>query len=113
MSAILLLAAALAAAAPLHLEGTVRDAAGAPVASAAVSIEAGGDSAQASTDSEGRFRVDWSGPKLVMVTVEAAGFPRTRRALFLGDDPVELVLTPAAFHDRVTVTASRRPEALG
>jgi outer membrane receptor protein involved in Fe transport len=113
MSAILLFAAALAAAAPLHLQGTVRDAAGAAVPNAAVSIDAGGDSARASTDAEGRFRMDWPGPKLVMVTVEAAGFPRTRRALFVGDDPLELVLTPAAFHDRVTVTASRRPEALG
>src|ERR1043165_6171474 len=112
MSAILLFAA-LAAAAPLHLQGTVRDAAGAAVANAAVTIDAGGDSARSSTDAEGRFRMDWAGPKLVMVTVEAAGFPRTRRALYLGDDPVELVLTPAAFHDRVTVTASRRPEALG
>ena len=112
MSAIVLFAAALAAAAPLHLQGTVRDAAGAPVANAVVSIEAGGDSARVSTDAAGHFAVDWSGPKLVMVTVEAAGFPRTRRALFVGDDPVELVLTPAAFHDRVTVTASRRPEAL-
>src|ERR1051325_7778305 len=85
MSAILLFAA-LAAAAPLHLQGTVRDAAGAAVANAAVTIDAGGDSARSSTDAEGRFRMDWSGPKLVMVTVEAAGFPRTRRALYLGGE---------------------------
>src|SRR5882672_668500 len=113
MSAILLFAAALAAAAPLRLEGTVRDAAGTPVANATVSIEAGGDSARVSTDAAGRFAVDWSGPRLVMVTVEAPGFPRARRAAYAGDAPVDLVLASAAFQDRVTVTAARRPEALG
>src|SRR5258708_25290437 len=80
MSAIVLFAAALAAAAPLHLQGTVSDAAGAPVANAVVSIEAGGDSARVSTHAAGHFAVDWSGPKLVMVPVEAHGFPRARRA---------------------------------
>ncbi|HEU0108700.1 MAG TPA: TonB-dependent receptor, partial [Vicinamibacteria bacterium] len=113
MSAIVLFAAALAAAAPLHLQGTVSDAAGAPVANAVVSIEAGGDSARVSTDAAGHFAVDWSGPKLVMVTVEAHGFPRARRAAYAGDAPVDLVLGSAAFQDRVTVTAARRPEALG
>ena len=112
MTAIILFAAALAAA-PLHLEGTVRDAAGAPVANAVVSIEAGGDSARVSTDAAGHFAVDWSGPKLVMVTVEAHGFPRARRAAYAGDAPVDLVLASATFQDRVTVTAARRPEALG
>ncbi|HEY8147796.1 MAG TPA: TonB-dependent receptor [Vicinamibacteria bacterium] len=113
MSAVLLFAAALAAAAPLRLEGTVRDAAGTPVANATVSIEAGRDSARVSTDAAGRFAVDWSGPRLVMVTVEATGFPRARRAAYAGDAPVDLVLASAAFQDRVTVTAARRPEALG
>ncbi len=113
MSAIVLFAAALAAAAPLHLQGTVSDAAGAPVANAVVSIEAGGDSARVSTDAAGRFAVDWAGPKLVMVTVEAPGFPRARRAAYAGDAPVDLVLASATFQDRVTVTAARRPEALG
>lgn len=110
--ATLLFAAAMAAA-PLRIEGTVRDAAGAPVANAAVSIEAGGDTARVSTDAEGRFSVEWPGPKLVTVTVEASGFARARRATSLGDAPVELVLGAAAFQDKVTVTAARRPEALG
>ena len=74
-AAALLFAAAMAAAAPLRFEGTVRDATGAPVANAAVSIEAGGDSARVSTDAEGRFSVEWPGPKLVIVTVEAVESP--------------------------------------
>ena len=53
--ATLLFAASLAAASPARFEGTVRDAAGAPVANATVSVEAGGDSARATTDAEGRF----------------------------------------------------------
>ena len=40
--ATLLLAAGVAAASPARFEGTVRDAAGAPVANATVSVEAGG-----------------------------------------------------------------------
>jgi outer membrane receptor protein involved in Fe transport len=111
--ATLLFAAAVAAASPTRFEGTVRDAAGAPVANATVSVEAGGDSARATTDAEGRFSVEWPGPKLVTVTVEASGFPRLRRATYLGDAPVELVLGAAVFQDKVTVIAARRPEALG
>ena len=111
--ATLLFAASVASASPAHFEGTVRDAAGAPVANATVSVEAGGDSARATTDAEGRFSVEWPGPKLVTVTVEAPGFARTRRATYLGDAPVELVLGAAVFQDKVTVIAARRPEALG
>jgi len=112
----LVLSAALSAAAsaaPTHVEGIVRDAAGAPVAGASVSLEGGGEKAQASTDTAGHFALEWAGPRTVMVTAEASGFPRTRTAVFVGDSPVEVVLRPAEFHDRVTVTASRRPEALG
>ena len=111
--ATLLFAAFVAAPSPARFEGTVRDAAGAPVANATVSVEAGGESARASTDAEGRFSVEWPGPKLVTVTVEASGYPRTRRSASLGDAPVELVLGAAAFQDKVTVIAARRPEALG
>src|SRR5262245_23633364 len=92
---------------PTHGEGVVRDAAGTPVAKATVSLEAGGDSAEAVSDAEGRFAVDWAGPRLVTITIEAAGFPRTRRALYVGDGPLDLVATPATFQDRVTVTAAR------
>jgi outer membrane receptor protein involved in Fe transport len=111
--ATLVLAASVAAASPVRFEGTVRDAGGAPVANATVSVEAGGDSARVSTDAEGRFAVEWPGPKLVTVTVEAPGYPRTRRATYIGDAPVELVLGAAVFQDKVTVIAARRPEALG
>ena len=109
----LIFAAALAAAAPLRFEGVVRDAAGAPVANAAVSIEGGGDSARVATDAAGRFAGEWPGPRLVMVTVEASGFPRARRSAYVGDAPIEVVLAPVAFQDQVTVTAARRPEAIG
>src|SRR6187402_1075808 len=95
----LLLAASMATATatPARFEGTVRDAAGAPVANAAVSIEGGGDSVRASTDAEGRFSVEWAGPKLVTVTVEVSGYPRTRRAASVSDAPVDLVLSAATF----------------
>ncbi|HZM53000.1 MAG TPA: carboxypeptidase-like regulatory domain-containing protein, partial [Vicinamibacteria bacterium] len=91
--ATLLFAASMAAATPARFEGTVRDATGAPVANAAVSVEGGGDAARTSTDAEGRFSVEWGGPKLVTVTVEASGFARTQRAASVGDAPVDLVLS--------------------
>jgi outer membrane receptor protein involved in Fe transport len=112
----LVLAGALsgaASAAPARVEGTVRDAAGAPVARAALSIEGGGEATHVATDAEGRFASDWPGPREVTVTVEAEGFPRWRRAVVLAGEQLEVVLGSAAFQDRVTVTASRRPEPLG
>jgi len=102
-----------AAAAPLRVEGTVRDGAGAPVPQAALSVEGGGEAIHVATNSEGQFTVEWPGPREVTVTVDAAGFPRWRRTVVLAAERLEVVLTSAAFQDRVTVTASRRPEALG
>ena len=120
VGAALLAAATLAGpahAASTHVEGRVRDAAGLPVAQASVSIDAGGDSTHVATDSDGRFAAEWPGPRDVTVTVEAPGLPRWRRDMVLGSEPLDLVITPAitpaAFQDRVTVTAARRPEALG
>lgn len=120
MTAVLALVATLGVGAPaaspaatLHVAGAVRDAAGAPVVGAAVAVEAGGDTVHVATDAQGRFAFDWPGPHLVTVTVEAAGFPRARRALVIGESPLDVVLTAAAFQDRTTVTAARRPEALG
>ena len=112
----LVLAGALSAAAsgaPLRVAGTVRDGAGSPVPQAALSIEGGGDATHVATNSEGQFTFEWPGARAVTVTVEAAGFPRWRRAVVLAGERLEVVLTSAAFQDRVTVTASRRPEALG
>jgi len=105
--------AAPAASLPVHVTGTVRDSAGSPVSGATVSVEGGGEAAHVTTDKEGRFAFDWPGPRSVEVTVEAEGFPRARRALSLGESPVQIDLPPAAFQERVTVTASRRAEALG
>src|SRR5438445_2888096 len=102
-----------AAPAATRLEGVVHDPTGAAVAQAAVSVEGGGDTARAVSDASGRFAVDWRGPREVTVTVEAPGFPRARRAMVVGDGPLDLLLTPAAFQDKVTVTASRRLAALG
>jgi outer membrane receptor protein involved in Fe transport len=107
------LSASAASAGPLRVEGTVRDGAGAPVPQAALSIEGGGDATHVATNSQGQFTVEWPGPREVTVTVEAAGFPRWRRAMVLAGTRLEVVLTSASFQDRVTVTASRRAEALG
>lgn len=115
MAALLVLATAAAgvAAVPVHVEGVVRDAAGTPVSGATVSIQAGGDATHVATDNAGRFAFDWTGPRQATITVEAAGFARARRPVVLADTPLELFLAAAAFQDRVTVTAARRPEALG
>ena len=109
----LIFAALSAAPSPVRVEGTVRDAVGASVANAEVSIEAGGDTARATTDGGGKFSVEWPGPRLVTVTVVASGFSRVRRSVYLGDAPVDLVLGAVSFQEKVTVTAARRPAALG
>src|SRR6185503_20205960 len=46
-------------------------------------------------------------------TVVASGFSRVRRSAYLGDAPVDLVLGAVSFQEKVTVTAARRPAALG
>ncbi|HEV7500582.1 MAG TPA: TonB-dependent receptor [Vicinamibacteria bacterium] len=118
MTLALVVLAALAATpagapASVHVAGVVRDAAGAAVSGAAVSVQSGGNVAHVATDAAGRFALEWAGPRQVSVTVESAGFPTTRRTLSLGEAPLEIVLAPVAFQEAVTVTASRRPEPLG
>jgi outer membrane receptor protein involved in Fe transport len=115
----LLLLAALPVAPPptapatVPVMGVVRDVTGGAVRGATVSLTGGGDFAEGVTDGSGRFVLAWPGPREVTVTVDASGFPRARRDVVLGNGPLELVVTPAAFQDRVTVTAGRHPQALG
>lgn len=94
--------------AALRVEGTVRDAGGAPVPGAHVVVEAAGARAQVEADAQGHFALDWTGPVPAQVSAEAPGL--ARRSWPWGGDsaPLDLRLSPATFADAVTVTASRR-----
>jgi iron complex outermembrane recepter protein len=108
----MLMAWLAAAAPPAALEGVVRDATGAAVADALVSLRGDGSSLETRTGPDGRFSFAERGRAGVLV-VEAAGYSPYRRAIDLHKDagPLTVVLR-RAFADQVTVTAARVPERL-
>lgn len=93
----------------------MRDASGAAVADARVSLRSDGTERAARTGPDGRFSFAERGSAAsVVVVVEAAGFAPFRRSVDLRKEagPLTIVLR-RAFADEVTVTAARVPERLG
>ncbi|HET7746233.1 MAG TPA: TonB-dependent receptor, partial [Vicinamibacteria bacterium] len=111
----LVLCALASPAAAARITGTVEDAGGKPVPVAIVTVSAPGHEVKAPTDTEGRFRVDWEGPAVVRVAVEAKGFAERRQTVDLEErrDGLRIVLTPVAFAEQVTVTATGRDAPVG
>ena len=106
-------------AAPGPVSGTVRDAAGAPVAGASLSLAtaSGAIVASARADAQGAFRMDGIAAGSYVLRVQAAGFAARRLAVAAGaagPAATVVVLMPEAFRDEVTVTAAPgRVETLG
>jgi len=98
------------AGASVRIQGTVRDASGAAVAGARVSVEARGTRAETAGDAQGRFALDWAGGAPARVTAEAPGLARRSWPWDGGAAPLDLRLFAAGFADAVTVTAARRNE---
>ena len=90
----------------------MRDASGAAVADARVSLRGDGVERDTRTGPDGRFSFAEHGRTAVIV-VEAAGYAPLRRAVDLRKDvgPLTMVLR-RAFADEVTVSAARIPERL-
>jgi iron complex outermembrane recepter protein len=101
---------------PDRIEGTVLDAARAPVAGALVRLDRGGSpDAAAMTDSQGRFALELpkeSPASAFSLRVEAKGYLSRIVRIELGRGPVEIVLSLAAFSEKVAVVAARRPARL-
>lgn len=100
------------------LSGVVVDQNGAPVAGASVTVrEAGASSVERSTtDAQGQFGFERAPSRGFVLTVEARGFESFARrlgAVVVGAAPLRVVLAPASFNERVTVTASRTATRLG
>lgn len=103
-------AASLPAAENAPLEGTLRDAAGAPLPGASLHVQDDQrrDVASTSTDGQGRFRLAVP-PGRYALLVEAPGFVRHRQPLVLaaaGLRDLDVTLQPLAFSEKVTVTAT-------
>ncbi len=113
MLAALMLSLALAA--PASVSGVVRDATGAAVPSAAVTVRAGVAEAQTVTRQDGTFTIDAPAAGDLVVTVRAPGFA-DRQIRIRGGEPsggLEVVLQPATVLEAITVTATRTEQRLG
>ena len=107
---IVLLGLLLAAQSAATLSGTVLDPSGAPIADAAVRLDAAGTAAgDVRTGSDGRFELtlpaDSAAPLRLVVT--AAGFAQASEPIAADRRAVEITLAPAAFFEAVNVTSSR------
>ena len=99
---------------PGSIEGTVLDAVRAPVAGALVRLDRGG-SPDTTTDSQGHFTLELpeeDPASAVSLRVEAKGFLSRVFRVEPGRRPVEIVLSPAAFSEKIAVVAARRPARL-
>ena len=106
--AALLLAAALASAAPIT--GVVRDTSGAVVPGASIMVRArSGEPQQTLAGPDGHFTVDAPGNETgeLTIIVRAAGFAEKQQRIDATAKELNIVLTPASLVEAVTVTASR------
>lgn len=93
-----------------RVSGTVRDQSGAAVAGAQVTLTSGSLTAKQITDSEGRFEFAEVPAESGTLVVNAEGFAHLEQkwlAQGSGVAPLDIVLSPASFSERVTVTATR------
>src|SRR5690242_10183493 len=108
---IALLLAALVAMAPNALTGVVRDASGAAVPNAVIIVRTtsgAGPDERTVSGPDGRFSLDVPDGEIVLV-VRAGGFAEEMRRLPASERPgnLDIVLSPAAVLETVTVTPGR------
>jgi outer membrane receptor protein involved in Fe transport len=109
---LLALLLALSQAAPA-ITGVVRDTTGGAVPGASVLVQTGsGAERQTVTGPDGRFTIETAPDRQATIVVRAGGFAE-KRQLLNGSGELEIVLSPAAILEAVTVTPSRTEQRLG
>jgi outer membrane receptor protein involved in Fe transport len=107
----LCLTAANAQSSNTHLEGVVKDQTGLPIAHAAVTLRNDSNTiAEATTDSEGHFRIEVVVIEAAVLSIRAQGFAPFESKLGAAQassQGLEIVLAPAPLSEEVTVTATR------
>src|SRR5947209_2340225 len=100
-----------------HIVGIVQDQAHAPIADAKVLLKNQSNTiAEATTDSEGRFKIDGVVTADTALTVHAQGFALFERrldALKTNAQEIVIVLAPSPLSEQVTITATRTETRLG
>jgi outer membrane receptor protein involved in Fe transport len=102
-------------AASFRVEGVVRDGSGAPVAGAEVTLTNGRFRASQATDREGRFQFDHLPVAAGTLAVKIDSFTPVQQswdARAQRSQPVEIILTPQALTERLTVTATRTEQRI-
>jgi outer membrane receptor protein involved in Fe transport len=96
------------------ITGVVKDASGGAVAGASVVLQTvGAADRQTITGPDGRFTIDKAPERQSTLIVRAGGFAEKRQPLTAGSGELEVVLTPAAILEEITVTPSRTEQRLG
>jgi outer membrane receptor protein involved in Fe transport len=111
-----LLFAGTAAAQSVRVEGVIRDASGAAVAGATVTLKSGPASASRATNAAGVFTVENFPQPRGTIIVRASGFSDAQRAWDAGTAAsvhLEFALEVASVREQVVVTATRMPARLG
>jgi len=95
------------------ITGVVRDTSGGAVPGASVTIQtSGGAGQQTVTGPDGRFTIDKAPDGQATLVVRAGGFAEKRQPITAANE-IEVVLSPAAILEEVTVTPARTEQRLG
>ncbi len=114
VAALCLVLLPVASTAATVVEGRVVDDQGRGVAATIVSLSAGGTSARAASDLDGRFVISWPGPLQVVISADAPGYEVTQSEIQLrAGSPLTLTVSAAARRsEELTVTATGRNQRL-
>jgi outer membrane receptor protein involved in Fe transport len=91
----------------VRVEGIVRDATGASVAQAVVTLRSGAFSASATTDDNGRFVFTGVPYDSGTIVAQAKGFAVVSKPWNAGQSAIEFVLQPSGANEQVVVSAAR------
>jgi len=94
------------------ITGVVKDSGGGAIVGASVIVQSSSGEQQTYTGPDGRFSIDAAPSGSATLIVRAAGFAEQKQPLSSSHD-IEIVLSPAAVLENVTVTPGRTEQRLG